>query len=68
MSLSSHNLGQIDSKSLPPVSQESTLPKASRPPRRGDRCPVCESGYLDYDGLLNLACQECGFSFTGCFT
>lgn len=36
--------------------------------RRGDSCPNCEQGILDYDGMLNLSCQECGFSLAGCFT
>ena len=34
----------------------------------GDTCPVCQKGVLDYDGMLNLSCQECGFSIGGCFT
>jgi hypothetical protein len=36
--------------------------------RRGDSCPNCEQGVLDYDGMLNLGCQICGFSLVGCFT
>ncbi len=28
--------------------------------RSGDRCPICQQGVLDYDGLLNLACAKCG--------
>lgn len=36
--------------------------------RRGDICPECGRGRLDYDGLLNLACSECGFAVGGCFT
>lgn len=41
------------------------LPK---PPRSGDICPRCRKGKLDYDGLLNLSCQECGYTLAGCFT
>lgn len=28
--------------------------------RAGDICPVCQKEYLDYNGLLNLACPRCG--------
>jgi hypothetical protein len=34
----------------------------------GDICPECPQGRLDYDGMLNLSCSECGFSLSGCFT
>lgn len=37
-------------------------------PRRGDVCPMCRQGTLDYDGLLNLACSQCGYAIGGCFT
>ena len=37
-------------------------------PRVGDPCPKCRVGRLDYDGLLNLTCQECGYAVQGCFT
>jgi hypothetical protein len=36
--------------------------------RAGDTCPHCRKGKLDYDGLLNLACPQCGYSLGGCFT
>jgi len=36
--------------------------------RAGALCPACAKGKLDYDGLLNLSCEECGFSLAGCFT
>ena len=36
--------------------------------RVGDLCPKCKIGQLDYDGLLNLACLECGFALGSCFT
>jgi len=39
------------------------------PLRAGDICPSCQIGCLDYDGLLNLACPECGYSGGGgCYT
>jgi hypothetical protein len=40
----------------------------SRPPRSGDPCPHCRTGRLDYDGLLNLACSDCGYVLAGCFS
>lgn len=37
--------------------------------RSGDLCPQCQTGRLDYDGLLNLSCPNCGFSpGGGCFS
>jgi len=34
----------------------------------GDACPECKEGTLDYDGMLNLSCDRCGYSIGGCFT
>lgn len=28
--------------------------------RAGDLCPNCKVERLDYDGLLNLSCPQCG--------
>lgn len=36
--------------------------------RAGDLCPSCRSAYMDYDGLLNLVCPQCGYGMGGCFT
>jgi len=36
--------------------------------RAGDACPICGEEKLDYDGLLNLSCQRCGYALGGCFT
>ena len=36
--------------------------------RSGDLCPKCREGRMDYDGLLNLSCQTCGYARGGCFT
>ncbi|MBN1536694.1 MAG: hypothetical protein JW908_08185 [Anaerolineales bacterium] len=38
--------------------------------RRGDLCPQCGQGRMDYDGLLNLSCPQCGYTNTtgGSFT
>ena len=37
-------------------------------PRPGDLCHVCNRKHLDYDGLLNLVCPDCGIAVSGCFT
>jgi hypothetical protein len=39
-----------------------------RNPRVGDLCPVCRAAALDYDGMLNLTCHNCGYSLGGCYT
>ena len=36
--------------------------------RAGSVCPSCGQGKLEYDGLLNLACVNCGYAVRGCFT
>ncbi len=37
--------------------------------RSGDLCPGCGAGRMDYDGMLNLTCPQCGFSpGGGCFS
>lgn len=36
--------------------------------RAGQLCPVCQRERLDYDGLLNLSCPNCGVAVGGCFT
>lgn len=36
--------------------------------RSGDQCPSCQNGCMDYDGMLNLACSNCGYTQGGCFT
>jgi uncharacterized protein (DUF983 family) len=51
-----------------PSPEADTPPELPVPPRRGDSCPRCARGRLDYDGLLNLACAACGFTLAGCFT
>lgn len=33
--------------------------------RVGDLCPKCHMGHLDYDGVLNLACGNCGYVLSG---
>ena len=35
------------------------------PHRRGDLCPVCKAEKLDYNGLLQLECPQCGFTEGG---
>jgi hypothetical protein len=36
--------------------------------RAGELCPQCKTERLDYDGLLNLSCPQCGVAVGGCFT
>jgi hypothetical protein len=40
----------------------------NKDPHSGDLCLHCHNGHLDYDGLLNLVCQQCGYTFAGCST
>lgn len=30
-------------------------------PQAGEQCPRCGSGRLDYNGLLELVCESCGY-------
>lgn len=30
--------------------------------QRGDACPVCGLGRLEFNGLLDLECANCGYS------
>lgn len=48
--------------------QQDQLLDHSQELRPQDLCPKCQQGHLDYDGLLNLCCDQCGFILTGCFT
>lgn len=36
--------------------------------RVGDLCPACQTGYIDYNGMLNLECKHCKFTLAGCAT
>ncbi len=36
--------------------------------RAGQLCPKCKKALIDYDGLLNLTCPECGLVESGSFT
>jgi hypothetical protein len=42
--------------------------KGTATPKAGDLCPKCQSAKIDYDGLLNLTCPDCGYTLAGCFT
>lgn len=35
--------------------------QTSKPLRKGETCPMCSQGKLDYNGLLQLECPACGF-------
>jgi len=54
-----------------PLELDLGAPGSARPAlllRAGDLCPICKTERLDYDGLLNLACPQCGYALGGCFT
>jgi hypothetical protein len=36
--------------------------------RAGMTCPRCHQGIIEYDGMLNLVCPNCGLTDAGCFT
>ena len=44
------------------ISPEREALPCARPLRSGDACPGCGTGRMDYDGLLNLVCPECGYT------
>ena len=37
-------------------------------PKAGDTCPQCQIVKIDYDGMLNLSCPDCGYTLAGCST
>lgn len=49
---------------LPVLNESGETPEV----RAGSTCPKCGQGQLEYNGLLNLACKNCGYSLGGCFT
>lgn len=57
---------QEESKACQEVSEVPQL--CSQPALPGNMCPRCGKGVLDYDGLLVLRCEYCGFSESGGFT
>lgn len=53
------------SQSLPPESAPVETPAPAtirRPVRRGEPCPRCAGALLDYNGLLDLECPQCGYT------
>ena len=42
--------------------------KGNAIPKAGNLCPQCQSAEIDYDGMLNLSCPDCGYTLAGCFT
>lgn len=69
-SASKHKMTRPDTRHLPFVvameQDPSLLPQTlSKTVRRGDPCPQCGQGKLDYNGLLELACDQCGYTLTG---
>jgi len=41
------------------------LAQPGNPLQVGDLCPKCQAGRLGYDGVLNLACNQCGYALSG---
>jgi uncharacterized protein (DUF983 family) len=48
--------------------QDEQAPKSVSQLQVGNLCPACGKAYLDYNGLLNLICFECGYTLSGSFT
>ena len=42
--------------------------KGTAIPKAGETCRNCQSAKIDYDGMLNLSCPDCGYILVGCFT
>ncbi|MCC6957229.1 MAG: hypothetical protein IT316_10595 [Anaerolineales bacterium] len=54
---------------LQPNESSADANKLAAPLRAGQTCPACGRAELEYDGLLNLVCPQCGFSGgAGCHT
>lgn len=65
--------GQNGTKCRPQVtitleSQSETTTEERKEIRAGDLCPQCQQAEIDYDGMLNLVCLQCGYTLAGCFT
>lgn len=57
-----------DRKTIEVNLHEVTVQKASIRYRAGDLCPKCHQKQLDYNGMLNLVCPNCGLIEGGVFT
>ncbi len=53
---------------ISPIETEYGINTPLPEPRAGSECPECQEGTIDYDGMLNLTCDHCGYSLVGCFT
>lgn len=60
--MSESNAPQVE---LPLFLREQAPMQVSAPLRRGDVCPNCGEGRLDYNGLLNLECPLCRWALSG---
>ena len=63
-----YRLPQALELTLPADETQMQAGTESKELRAGDLCPNCSTGRLDYDGLLNLSCPQCGHALAGCFT
>ncbi|HSM55914.1 MAG TPA: hypothetical protein VK879_07140 [Candidatus Sulfomarinibacteraceae bacterium] len=49
--------------------RESKEAECAPAPRRGQGCPQCGQGCLDFDSLFVLTCEQCGYvASSGAFT
>ncbi|MBM3153675.1 MAG: hypothetical protein FJZ96_15975 [Chloroflexi bacterium] len=48
---------------MAPATLATTLPASGY--HSGASCPVCDAGRLDYNGLLDLECPQCGWTLSG---
>lgn len=51
-----HTLSAFELSLVEPAPEEARVAL-----KRGAPCPECNSGVLDYNGLLELECPRCGF-------
>lgn len=68
MLVTQQDTGYASNKDLPFVAWYKPTEDLAQPiktPQVGDPCPKCQAGRLDYDGVLNLACDRCGYALNG---
>lgn len=62
------DVSSVSKKDLPFVAwyqPDDDLVRLTNSLQVGDQCPKCQAGRLDYDGTLNLACNQCGYALSG---
>jgi ribosomal protein S27AE len=53
---------ELPNQPAPDKDSGSPTKTARRPVRRGEPCPRCSVGLLDYNGLIDLECPNCGYT------